>query len=311
MTTIAGSTLYRTTPGSSIHIYGAPMDLGQSRRGVDMGPSALRYAELQRRLQMLGCTVEDRGNINVPVMESVRDDDPSDGIAHNLATVGQVCQAIYQQGLEANAARAIPIFLGGDHSIAIGSISAMLEKPGKLGVIWVDAHGDFNTPVTSPSGNVHGMVVAALMGRCPPEITIGSARLQPDQIVMIGTRDLDEEERVSLAASGIQVYTMRAVDELGVSAAARAALKQLEGVDSIHVSLDLDSLDPQFAPGVGTPVPGGLTYREAHLLMEILADDGRVGSLDIVEVNPILDRTNQTADLAVELTASLFGKRIL
>lgn len=300
-----------STPTRSIRIYGVPMDLGQSRRGVDMGPSAIRYAELQRRLETLGYTVEDWGNISVPVMEEVEDDDPTDGIAHNLHTVGTVCRAIYERGVEAAAANAMPIFLGGDHSIAIGSIAAMLEGLGKLGIIWVDAHGDFNTPMTTPSGNIHGMVVAALMGRCPPEITIGKVRLKPEQIVMIGTRDLDAEERLNLAQSGVHVATMRVVDELGVSAVARHALKQLGDVDAIHVSLDLDSLDPQFAPGVGTPVPGGLSYREAHLLMEILADDGRVRSMDIVEVNPILDRVNQTADLAVELTASLFGKRIL
>jgi arginase len=287
------------------------MDLGQSRRGVDMGPSALRYAGLQRRLESMGYEVCDYGNISVPQMEQVEDEDPTDGTAHNLETVGCVCRAIYDAGKEAVTANEPVIFLGGDHSIAIGSIAAMLERNGKLGVIWVDAHGDFNTPFTTPSGNTHGMVVAALMGRCPPEITIGANRLTSDRIVMIATRDLDSEERDNLASSGIHIATMRVVDELGVSTVIREALKHLHGVDAIHVSLDLDSLDPQFAPGVGTPVPGGLTYREAHLIMEMLADDGRVRSMDIVEVNPILDQGNRTADLAVELTASLFGKRIL
>ncbi|MFN8531059.1 MAG: arginase [Anaerolineae bacterium] len=300
-----------TESTQAIRIYGVPMDLGQNRRGVDMGPSAIRYAELQKRLESLGYAVEDWGNINAPVMEEVEDEDCVDGVAHNLHTVGQVCRAIYQNGVEAAAANTMPIFLGGDHSIAIGSIAAMLESRQKVGVIWVDAHGDFNTPHTTPSGNIHGMVIAALMGRCPPEITIGNTRLKPEQIVMIGIRDLDAEERVNLAKSGIQVATMRVVDELGLSAVARHALKQLGDVEAIHVSLDMDSLDAQFAPGVGTPVPGGLSYREAHLLMEILADDGRVRSMDIVEVNPILDRGNQTAEVAVELAASLFGKRIL
>lgn len=294
-----------------IRIYGVPMDLGQSRRGVDMGPSAIRYAGLQRRLETMGFTVTDYGNVSVPQMEQVEDDDPSDGIAHNLDTIGNVCNAIYKAGKEAIDSEETVIFLGGDHSMSIGSIAAVLERPGKTGVIWVDAHGDFNTPFTTPSGNIHGMVVTSLMGKCPPQLTIGEKRLQADQIVMIGTRDLDDEERRNLASSGIHVATMRVIDELGVSAVVRDALRQLRDVDTIHVSLDLDSLDPQFSPGVGTPVPGGLTYREAHLIMEMLADDGRVRSLDLVEVNPILDQSNHTADLAVELTASLFGKRIL
>ncbi len=301
----------QTMSSRSIRIYGVPMDLGQNRRGVDMGPSAIRYAELQRRLEALGCSVEDWGNVSVPVMEEVEDEDATDGIAHNLHTVGQVCRAIYDGGKAADADNVTPIFLGGDHSIAIGSIAAMLERPGKLGIIWIDAHGDFNTPFTTPSGNIHGMVVTSLMGRCPPEITVGNVRLQPDQIVMIGTRDLDREEKTNLSASGIQVATMRLIDELGMFAVVQRALHRLGHVDHIHVSLDLDALDPQYAPGVGTAVPGGLNYREAHLIMELLADDGRVGSMDIVEVNPILDQSNRTADLAVDLTCSLFGKRIL
>ncbi len=299
------------TTSTNIRIYGIPMDLGQSRRGVDMGPSALRYAGLQRRLEALGYTVEDKGNVSVPVMEQVFDDDPTDGTAHNLETVGKVCRAIYDSAKSAVDSGDLAIFLGGDHSIAIGSIAAALERPQKIGVIWVDAHGDFNTPMTTPSGNIHGMVVAALMGRCPPEITIGKTRLQPNQIAMIGIRDLDAEEKVNLAKSGIYVATMRVVDELSMSKVVRSALNHLGDVDAIHVSLDLDSLDPQFAPGVGTAVPGGLTYREAHLIMEMLADDGRVRSMDIVEVNPILDDRNATANVAIELCASLFGKRIL
>ncbi len=301
-----------TTPTpQTIRIYGIPMDLGQNRRGVDMGPSAIRYAELQKRLESLACAVEDWGNISAPVMEEVEDENALEGVAHNLATVGQVCRAIYEAGLEANTSDVIPIFLGGDHSISIGSIASRLDAQPNLGVIWVDAHGDFNTPLTTPSGNIHGMVVAALMGRCPPEITVGNTRLKPQNVAMIGIRDLDVQERINLGTSGIHVATMRAIDEHGIYNVVRTALEQLHGVDVIHVSLDMDSLDPQFAPGVGTAVPGGLSYREAHLVMEMLADDGRVRSMDIVEVNPILDRQNQTADLAVELASSLFGKRIL
>jgi arginase len=178
-------------------------------------------------------------------------------------------------------------------------------------VVWVDAHGDFNTPQTTPSGNVHGMVVAALMGRCPPPLQIGERLLRPDQIVMIGVRDLDAEERLTLRASGIKVLTMRDIDESGMADVARAALRVLGNVDAVHVSFDMDSLDPTVAPGVGTAVSGGLTIREAHLLMEMLADDGRVCSLDLVEVNPILDESNRTALVAVDLAASLFGQRII
>jgi arginase len=190
-------------------------------------------------------------------------------------------------------------------------VSAALTRTPKVGVLWIDAHGDFNTPQTTPSGNVHGMVVSSLMGMGPEVLTIGDLRLRPDQIVQIGIRDLDAEEKVALAQSGIRVFTMRDIDETGMATVVNAALEQLGDVEVIHVSLDIDALDPTVAPGVGTPVPGGLTYREAHLLLEMLADDGRVRSLDIVEVNPILDERNATAQVAVELAASLFGSRIL
>ncbi len=295
---------------STIRIFGVPMDLGQRRRGVDMGPSALRYAGLQQRLERLGYQVCDGGNLAVPVVEEVSHD-PDDGRAHNASAIGKVCRDLHAQVRAALESGEIVITLGGDHSIALGSVSAALMQSPRVGVLWIDAHGDFNTPETTPSGNVHGMVVAALMGRCPEVLTLGDTRLQPDQIVQIGIRDLDAEEKIALAGSGIKVMTMRDVDENGMATVVHAALRALGSVDAIHVSLDMDSLEPKIAPGVGTPVPGGLTYREAHLLLEMLADDGRVRSLDIVEVNPILDERNATAQVAVELAASLFGSRIL
>ncbi len=291
-------------------VYGVPMDLGQKRRGVDMGPSAIRYAGLNSRLERLGLAVEDGGNIMVPVAEQI-DITPEDGLAHHADAIGKVCRAVYERARETLAQGNIGIFLGGDHSIALGTVAAALDQSRRLGVLWVDAHADFNTPDTTPSGNVHGMVVAALMGRCPPNLTFGERRLQADQIVMIGTRDLDAKERVALRASGIQVFTMRDIDERGMARIIREALDVLSTAEVLHVSFDMDSLDPNVVAGVGTPVPGGLTYREAHLLMETLADDGRVGSLDIVEINPILDTANRTARTAVELVASLFGQRIL
>ncbi|MCC6617276.1 MAG: arginase [Anaerolineae bacterium] len=289
------------------------MDLGQQRRGVDMGPSAVRYAGLTKALAGLGYDVDDRGNLHVPVAETLVHD-PADGNAHNASAIGRVCRDLYQAMQAGLAQHERMITLGGDHSVSLGSISAVLDYhvgQGDVGVLWVDAHGDFNTPETSPSGNVHGMVVAALMGRCPPALTIGECRLRPEQIVYLGVRDLDERERQALRESGIFVLTMSELDKHGLGACVRMALDQLRDATHLHVSFDLDSLDPSIAPGVGTAVPGGLSYREAHLLMETLAEDGRVRSLDIVEVNPILDIANKTGGIAVEMTASLFGKRIL
>jgi arginase len=293
----------------NIRIIGVPMDLGQSRRGVDMGPSAARYAGLQARLERLGHTVFDEGNVPVP--------NPEENIAqtgaNRLKTVTAVCQNIYDIARKCVTADEFAIFLGGDHSISIGSIAAASQDE-PLGIIWVDAHGDFNTPQTSPSGNIHGMPVAILVGEGPePLVNIGTpgAKLKPRQIVQIGIRDLDDAERERLARSGINVFTMRHLDEMGMASVARQAIDRLRHFSRIHVSLDMDSLDPSEAPGVGTAVPGGLSYREAHLLMEILGDSGRVQSMDIVEINPILDDQNKTAELAVELAASLLGQRIL
>ncbi len=293
----------------NIRIIGVPMDLGQSRRGVDMGPSAARYAGLQARLERLGHTVHDEGNVAVPNPE----EDVAQTGARRLKAVTAVCNNIYTIARECVTHEEFAIFIGGDHSMSIGSVAAAAED-GPVGVIWIDAHGDFNTPESSPSGNIHGMPVAALTGDGPDSlVNVGKegAKLHPTQIVQIGIRDLDNAERERLAQSGISIFTMRHVDENGIASIAKQALERLRHLPRIHVSLDIDSLDPDEAPGVGTPVPGGLTYREAHLLMEILGDSGRVQSLDIVEINPILDTMNKTAELAVELAASLLGQRIL
>lgn len=294
---------------SKIRIIGVPIDLGQSRRGVDMGPSAIRYANLFHRIQQIGYNVEDTGNIEV----DVRDTLPEKENPSYLKSVVHACEKVYEEAKNAMEDDAIPVFLGGDHSISIGTIGGVTHK-NPVGVIWIDAHGDFNVPQTSPSGNIHGMPVAVLTGKGIPKlINLGrkGAKLRVGDIIIIGVRDLDIEERLLLKDSGITVFTMRDIDDQGVSSITRMALDKLSSLPQIHVSLDMDSLDPEEAPGVGTPVPGGLTYREAHLLMELLADDGRVRSVDVVEINPILDRKNHTAELAVELVTSLLGQSIL
>lgn len=308
----------------TIRIIGVPMDLGQNRRGVDMGPSALRYAGLQRRLVDLGHEVHDEGNVQVPN----REESAAAGPNQRLQAVSQICQSLYLIGSQCVASSEFAIYLGGDHSISIGSVAASglvanggtaatsqgSPSSGELGLIWIDAHADFNTPATSPSGNIHGMPVAVLTGDGhKPLIDVGypGPKLFPANIVQIGLRDLDAKERTRLASSGMHLFTMRHVDEMGLAAIADRALDLLGHVSRIHVSLDMDSLDPAEAPGVGTPVPGGLTYREAHLLMEILGESGRICALDVVEINPILDSGNQTAELAVGLAASLLGQQIL
>jgi arginase len=299
--------------GKSIRIIGIPMDLGQNRRGVDMGPSALRYAGLQSRLLALGHQVHDEGNVHVPNPE----ESAAAGLDQRRQAVGQTCQNLYEIGRQCVARDELAIYLGGDHSISIGSVAASaaaVPSSGQLGLIWIDAHADFNTVDTSPSGNIHGMPVAVLTGdghRLLVDVGYPGHKISPANIVQIGLRDLDAQERVRLAASGMHVFTMRHIDELGMAAVAEKALNLLAHVAGIHISLDMDSLDPAVAPGVGTPVPGGLTYREAHLLMEILGESGRIGALDIVEINPILDNGNRTAELAVGLAASLLGKQIL
>jgi arginase len=293
----------------AVRIIGVPMDLGQSQRGVDLGPGAIRYAGLSARLQSLGYQVHDTGNLNVPVRDSL----PGGAERNFLPSIQRVCEAAYQAGRTAVEEGYHPIFLGGDHSIAIGTIGGVTHHE-PAGVVWIDAHGDFNTPESSRSGDIHGMPLATLLGNGFPELVeVGrpGAKLAAGDIVLIGVRDLDSEERQRLRQSEIAVYTMRDIDERGMGAVTREALDKLAHHRRIHVSLDVDGLDPHEAPGVGTPCPGGLTYREAQLLMEILADSRRVASLDIVEINPILDHANSTARMAVDLAASLFGQSIL
>lgn len=293
----------------AVQIIGVPIDLGQSHRGVDLGPGALRYAGLAARLEQLGYEVHDAGNLPVPVRESLAHERQQ----NYLPSIREVCEAACLAGRKAVELGRIPVFLGGDHSISVGTIAgATYQEP--AGVLWIDAHGDFHTGESSPSNNIHGMALALLMGRGFPELTeIGhpGATLLPQDVVMVGVRDLDHGERQSLRESGLTVYTMRDVDERGMGAIAVEALAKLAHRQRLHVSLDIDALDPQASPGAGTLVPGGLTYREAQLLMEIIADSGRMSSLDIVEINPILDSRNKTALTAVELAVSLFGKRIL
>jgi arginase len=258
-----------------IRIIGVPMDLGQSKRGVDMGPSAIRYAGLSSRLSELGYRIEDTGNIDVPVRDTLKND-------RLMQAIIQACKKVYESGKQAIAAGCFPLFIGGDHSISIGTIGGITHSS-PSGLIWIDAHGDFNTSETSQTGSVHGMSLAVLNGYGDIKLVNTGrpgAKLRPKDIVMIGVRQLDEKERTQLKKSGITIYTMRDIDEQGISAVARNALKHLSHLPRIHVSLDMDSLDPKEAPGVGTPVPGGLTYREAHMMMEIIADSQSLTSMD-------------------------------
>ena len=293
----------------TVRILGVPMDLGQPRRGVDMGPSALRYSGLGDRLRSLGYTVEDHGNVVTPVRDTL----PAANGPGLLQAAVETGKAVYRAGQAAIAENRLPLFLGGDHSIAAGTIGGVTDS-GPCGVIWIDAHGDMNTVETSPSGNLHGMPLAALLGRGARELVdMGrpGPALQPDQVVVLGVRTLDRGERALVKETGIAVYTMREIDARGMAAIATEALQRLAHLPRLHVSLDMDAVDPSEAPGVGTPVQGGLTFREAHLLMEIIADDARAGSIDVVEVNPILDQRNMTGRMAVALVASLLGQSIL
>ncbi|MBI3963157.1 MAG: arginase [Deinococcus sp.] len=290
-------------------VMGVPMDLGQGRRGVDMGPSAVRYARLHDRLRQLGHTVEDWGDIPVPVPEAVR----GVGGMRHLPAIRDACQGVYRQAKTAVEAGAFPVFLGGDHSIAMGTVAGVAGGE-RLGLVWIDAHADFNTPETSPSGNIHGMPLGVLAGDGPAELVnlgYAGAKVRPEDVVVIGLRSVDPEERVRVKQRGLNVYTMKDIDARGAYSVAQEAIEHLKPLGRMHVSLDMDGLDPDIAPGVGTPEPGGLSYREAHLLMELLCDCGLVTSLDLVEINPILDIKNRTAELAVELAASLLGKSIL
>jgi arginase len=301
----------------NIGILGIPMDLGAGRRGVDMGPSALRYAQIAETLRSLGHTVTDHGNVNVPVVETVTRTSSNDVLhrsnePHYLEQIRQACQEAAER-LQAFAADTFPICIGGDHSMSMGTVAGVTRGE-RLGLIWVDAHTDFNIPSTTDTGNIHGMPVAHLVGLGDERlVNIGGvgAKIRPEDIVMIGIRSVDTEERELLRSRGASIYTMKEIDRIGMARVADETLEKLAHVKRIHVSFDADSLDPSIAPGVGTPVPGGLTFREAHLLMELLADSGKVSSLDLVEVNPILDRENATAKIMVEMTSSLLGKRIL
>ena len=289
------------------------MDLGQARRGVDMGPSALRCTGFEASLAGLGYEVLDLGDVRVPVAESLHGGDPraQGGMAY-LDAIKRACEETVN-ALRLPPAGAFPVVLGGDHSIAMGSVPGA-GRGERIGVVWVDAHTDFNTPETSPSRNIHGMPLAALCGLGDErlvDIAWQGAKARPEDVVLLGVRSVDQGERVLVKRAGVTVYTMKEVDTLGIPRIAQEIVARLRPLERVHLSLDADALDPEIAPGVGTPIPGGLTYREAHLLMELLADAGLVTSLDLVEVNPILDIENRTAKMMVELAASLLGQRIL
>ena len=293
----------------TVSIIGIPMDLGQKQRGVDMAPVAIRYAGLTGKLRQLGYHTIDRGNIQVPGHYTLSSTNYED----RLIPIREACEKAYQMGAEAIRNGEIPLFLGGDHSAAIGSIGGVTDA-GPCGLIWVDAHGDFNTPATSDSQNIHGMALAVLLGQGSDSlVNIGrpGPKLAPEDVILIGVRELDPQEKTLLVRSGCTVFTMRDVDELGMHTVLRQALKKLEHLDKIHLSLDMDAIDPSEAPGVGTPSPGGLTYREAQLIMETLCDSGKLHSVDVMEANPILDTKNKTAQVAVSLLASLFGQSII
>jgi arginase len=294
-----------------VAVIGAALDLGAGRRGVDMGPSAIRYAGLADRLARLGCECADWGNVEAAVAEATASGDPK---ARFLTEIKETCARIARRVAAAAKDGRAPVVLGGDHSVALGTLGALASVHGPGAVLWLDAHGDMNTPETSPSGNVHGMPLAVALGRAQEMFASDSWRLpavEPERVALVGVRSLDGAEKAFVRESGLAVYTMSEIDRRGVESVVREALERVAGAPWVHVSLDMDVVDPDVAPGVGTPVRGGLSYREAHLAMELMAESGLVGSLEIVEVNPILDSRNETAALAVELAASAFGERIL
>jgi arginase len=304
-------------PTRRIRVIGVPLDLGASRRGVDMGPSAVRVAGLEARLEALGHQVTDGGNIRVEIAETQASGSEN---ARFLKQIAETCTRTAEAVVKTLEEGLTPLLLGGDHSLAAGSISGVAHfyrrQSQQIGVVWLDAHSDINTPESSPSGNVHGMPLAALLG-LGPELLAAifgySPKIAAENTVLIGLRDIDAGERENLRRAGVTaVYTMRDIDERGMRNVMEEALRVAgRGTAGYHVSLDMDWIDPEDAPGVGTPVRGGATYREAHLAMEIIADHGRMLSLEIVEVNPVIDEHNRTADLAVELACSAFGKKIL
>ncbi len=300
----------------TIHVIGAPLDLGAGRRGVDMGPSAVRIAGLGERIAALGIEVVDRGDVLTPLAETRR---RGQRTKRYIRDISRVCERLYDRTLASLDAGATPLVLGGDHSLAVGSVAAVsahAAQQGKtIGLLWVDAHADMNTPSTTLSGNVHGMPLAAILGPEPSELSqIGpeSPKVDPSRTVLLGVRDLDSAEKDRVLESGVHVFTMKEIDQAGLAAvAARAVSIASRGTSGIHVSFDLDVCDPSIAPGVGTPVKGGLNYREAHTVMEVISDSGALLSLDVVEANPILDTRNMTAQLGVELVLSALGKSVL
>jgi arginase len=294
-----------------IAVIGAALDLGQGRRGVDMGPSAMRYAGLEDRLTSLGYAVRDHGNVEtaVPEATALRDER-----TRFLPEIKETCARIAAKVVEESNAGARPLVLGGDHSVALGTLGGLAAAHGVGGVLWIDAHADINTPETSPSGNVHGMPLAAALGLAGPEFESDAwplPALDPRRVVLLGLRQADTGERKLLHEAGVRVFTMSEIDRIGVERAVREAIDRVAGPGFVHVSLDMDALDPEVAPGVGTPVRGGFTYREAHLALELVAESDLAGSLEVVEVNPILDRENTTAFTAVELVASALGATII
>jgi arginase len=303
-------------PHSNIAIIGAPLDLGQDRRGVDMGPSAVRVANLNGRISELGYSVEDWGNVPVEQKETWPMGDVS---AKYLPQIATACNALALQVEQALVEGRVPIVLGGDHSVAIGTLAGAAhhfrERGESIGLIWLDAHADMNTPDTSPSGNVHGMPLACILGMGPAELAELRGfrpKVDPQRAVIVGLRDVDQLEKPHVRESGIRAFTMRDIDERGMRSVMEEALRIAgEGAGGFHLSLDMDFVDPAHAPGVGTPVRGGATYREAHLAMEMICDSRRMVSMEIVEVNPVIDERNRTAELAVELAMSGLGKRIL
>jgi arginase len=299
-----------------VHLIGVPLDLGAGRRGVDMGPSAFRIAGIGDQLAALGRTVIDKGDIPAPIPELQR---PADKKKKYVNEIAQVCQQLYDLALNSLDQGALPLVLGGDHSLAAGSVAASADWVRRvsampLGLIWVDAHGDMNTPATTESGNVHGMPLAALLGQEPLELaSIGSTpSVLPENTVLVGIRNLDQREKEQIRGSGVHVFTMKDIDRDGIAKVAEQALAlAAHGTGGIHVSFDMDVCDPAVAPGVGTPVKGGIDYREAHLIMELVADSGQLVALDLVEVNPTLDIRNTTAEFGTELALSALGKGIL
>ncbi len=299
------------TDRAGVALIGASLDLGAGRRGVDMGPSAIRYAGLAGRIEQLGRRVFDWGNVEGAVPEATAVGSEQ---VRFLPAIKQACARVAQLVERAVTEGLVPLVLGGDHSVALGTLGGLSRAHGAGGVLWIDAHGDLNRPETSPSGNVHGMPLAAALGLAGAEFESENWSLpavSPERVAMVGIRSLDPAEVALIAEAGVHVYTMSDVDKLGIERVVRQSLAQIAGPGFVHVSLDMDALDPDIAPGVGTPVRGGLSYREAHLALELVAESGLAGSIEVVEVNPILDRENETAKLAVELVASALGARIL